>query len=175
MTIFLPPACCRSRRPAVVPWGRPPPASLPPRTSRRLRTWCCSPTGTTEVGLLNGTPYRIDVPEGWNHSLVVFYHGYAEHPTFHIADRVIGQQQPFLDRHFAIAQSAYSQTGWALQQAYPETETLRRYFAKAYDAPHDTYAVGLSMGGLLVSITLELNPKPYLGGLDVCGSVGPYL
>jgi hypothetical protein len=133
-----------------------------------------SPTGTTEVGLLNGTPYRIDVPEGWNHSLVIFYHGYAEHPTsFNIADRVIDQQQVFLDRHFAIAQSAYSQTGWALQQAFPETETLRRYFAKAYDAPQDTYAVGLSMGGLLVSITLELNPKPYLGGLDVCGSVGP--
>jgi hypothetical protein len=130
--------------------------------------------GTTEVGMIDGTPYRIDVPEGWNHELVVFYHGYAEHPvSFHIGDHVIGEQQPFLDRHFAIAQSAYSQTGWALEEAYPETEALRRYFSKAYGAPRETYAVGFSMGGLLVSITLELNAKPYIGGVDFCGSVGP--
>ena len=126
-----------------------------------------SPVGTTEVGILNGAPYRIDVPDGWNHSLVVFYHGYAEQPvTFHLAERVISQQQPFLDRHYAILQSAYSQTGWALQQAYPETESLRRYFSKKYGAPHETYVAGLSMGGELVSITLELNPKPYVGGLE---------
>jgi hypothetical protein len=130
--------------------------------------------GTTEVGTIDGTPYRIDVPDGWNHELIVFYHGYAEHPlSFHIADHVIAPQQPFLDRHFAIAQSAYSQTGWALKEAYPETEALRRYFSKAYGAPRETYAVGFSMGGLLVSITLELNAKPYAGGLDFCGAVGP--
>jgi hypothetical protein len=29
------------------------------------------------------------------------------------------------------------------------------------------------MGGALVMVTLELNPKPYLGGLDLCGAVGP--
>ena len=29
------------------------------------------------------------------------------------------------------------------------------------------------MGGELVSVTMELNPKPYMGGLDLCGSVGP--
>jgi hypothetical protein len=133
-----------------------------------------SPTGTTEVGLLNSVPYRIDIPEGWNHLLVVFYHGYAEEPvTFHLGERVIPQQQPFLDRHYAVLQSAYSQTGWALEQAYPETEALRRYFTKKYGAPHETYAAGLSMGGELVAVTLEINARPYTGGLDLCGSVGP--
>jgi hypothetical protein len=29
------------------------------------------------------------------------------------------------------------------------------------------------MGGALVMVTLELNPKPYIGGLDLCGAVGP--
>ena len=29
------------------------------------------------------------------------------------------------------------------------------------------------MGGALVVAALELNPKPYVGGLDLCGSVGP--
>jgi hypothetical protein len=133
-----------------------------------------SPSGITEVGLLDGAAYRIDVPAQWNHSLVVFYHGYALHPvTFHIAARLESRQMPFFDRHYAVIQSAYSRTGWALQQAYPETESLRRYFSRQYGQPNATYVVGRSMGGDLVAITLELNAKPYLGGLDLCGAVGP--
>jgi hypothetical protein len=133
-----------------------------------------SPSGLTEVGMLSGAQYRIDIPENWNHSLVVFYHGYALRPaTFHIAEHLSGQQLPFFERRYAVIQSAYSKTGWALQQAYPETEALRRYFVKKYGQPTNTYVAGGSMGGELVSITLELNPKPYMGGLDLCGSVGP--
>jgi hypothetical protein len=133
-----------------------------------------SPAGLTEVGLLDGAAYRIDVPTNWNHSLVVFYHGYALRPvSFHIAQRLTNQQIPFFERHYAVVQSAYSETGWALQQAYPETESLRRYFTKKYGQPLAAYVVGRSMGGDLVAITLELNPKPYLGGLDLCGAVGP--
>ena len=130
--------------------------------------------GTIETGLLEGAPYRIDIPTQWNHSLVVFYHGYAEDPyEFRTVERLAGQQQPFFDRGYAVIQSGYSQAGWALPQAYPETEALRRYFIHKYGPPRETYAAGASMGGELVSITMELNPRPYLGGLDLCGSVGP--
>lgn len=133
-----------------------------------------SPLGLTEVGSLAGAAYRIDIPNDWNHNLVVYYHGYAQQPvTFHIAERLTGQQQPLFERHYAIVQSAYSQTGWALPQAYPETEVLRQYFIKRFGAPRETYAVGSSMGGALVMVTLEINPKPYVGGLDLCGAVGP--
>lgn len=131
-------------------------------------------TGATEVGILAGAEYRIDVPHGWNGSLIVYFHGYAEHgTTFHITQRLHPDLEALTERHYAVAQSAYSEGGWALQQAYPETEALRRYFAKTYGNPKETYAVGGSMGGALVMITLELNPKPYLGGLDLCGAVGP--
>jgi hypothetical protein len=141
-----------------------------PIDAQVLRT----PAGLTEVGTLDGAPYRIDVPANWNHSLVVFYHGYALRPTtFHIAARLDGQPRPFYDRHYAVIQSAYSRAGWALEQAYPETESLRRYFLKTYGQPAETYVTGSSMGGELVAITLEINPKPYLGGLNLCGSVGP--
>jgi pimeloyl-ACP methyl ester carboxylesterase len=124
--------------------------------------------------MLNGASYRIDVPNDWNHKLVVYYHGYAQQPvTFHIAQRLTGHQQPLFERHYAVVQSAYSQTGWALPQAYPETEALRQYFGKRFGTPGETYVVGSSMGGALVMVTLELNPKPYIGGLDLCGAVGP--
>lgn len=150
-------------------------AALPPSGSSHKEppVQLRSAAGLTEVGILDGAPYRIDIPADWNHSLVVYYHGYAVHPvSFHIAHRLTGQQAPLFDRHFAVAESAYSQTGWALQQAYPETESLRRYFTKKFGQPHETYVAGGSMGGALVMVTLELNPKPYLGGLDLCGSVG---
>ena len=133
-----------------------------------------SPEGLTEVGTLDGARYRIDIPNDWNHSLVVYYHGYAQQPvTFHIAERLSGLQQPIFERHYAVIESAYSQTGWALPQAYPETEALRQYFVKRFGVPRETYVAGASMGGALVMVTLELNPKPYIGGLDLCGAVGP--
>lgn len=155
---------------AITPAGSNRHASAPDTPPTQLR----SSAGITEVGILDGAPYRIDIPAEWNHSLVVYYHGYAQHPvTFHIGAPLTGQRAPLLERHYAIAESAYSQTGWALAQAYPETEALRRYFVKRFGQPRETYVAGGSMGGALVMVTLELNPKPYLGGLDLCGSVGP--
>ena len=133
-----------------------------------------NPAGTTEVGVLQGAEYRIDVPGDWNGSLVVWYHGYAEHGTsFHIGERVPPDLENFLSRRFAVVQSAYSEGGWAVQQAYPETEALRHYFDRKYGHPKETYVAGGSMGGALVMIALELNPRPYVGGLDLCGAVGP--
>ncbi len=133
-----------------------------------------SSAGTTEVGVLLGAEYRIDVPPGWNGSLVVWYHGYSEHgASFHIAEHLPPDLEGFLARRFAVAESAYSEPGWALQQAYPETEALRRYFDRKYGHPKETFAAGASMGGALVMVTLELNAKPYAGGLDLCGAVGP--
>lgn len=130
--------------------------------------------GTTEVGVLDGAEYRIDVPRDWNGSLVVWYHGYAEHgTTFHLTEHLPPDRQIYLDRGYAVLESAYSEGGWALQQAYPETEALRRYFDRKYGHPKETFVAGVSMGGALVMVTLELNPKPYLGGLDLCGAVGP--
>ena len=124
-----------------------------------------SPAGITEVGLLNGAAYRIDIPMHWNHSLVVFYHGYALQPiSFHIAARLTGQEQPFFERHYAVIQSAFSRTGWALEQAYPETDALRRYFIKKYGQPSETYVAGGSMGGSWSQSRWRSIPSPTLAG-----------
>ena len=134
-----------------------------------------TPAGITEVGVLTGAEYRIDIPSNWNHGLVVFYHGYSERPFRYRLDGSIGlQAEPMLRRGYAVIQSGYSQTGWALQVAYPETEILRKYFVKKYGQPRETFAAGGSMGGALVMVTMELNGKnTYNGGLNLCGAVGP--
>ena len=139
--------------------------------------------GTTEVGTLGGVPYRIDVPANWNHGLVMYFHGYSEGLyTFKATGPLSEQTAPLFERGYAIAQSGYSVSGWALAEAYPESELLRLYFLKRYGQPAagkaaaktlETIAAGASMGGALVVAELELNPKPYSGGLDLCGSIGP--
>lgn len=140
-------------------------------------------TGTTEVGTLGGVAYRIDIPVNWNHALVMYFHGYAEGPTtYRVTGGLNEQTGPIFERGYAIAQSAYSASGWALAEAFPETETLRQYFLKRYGQPAEgkaaaktmeTIVAGGSMGGALVVAELELNPKVYSGGLDLCGSIGP--
>ncbi|MDP9038649.1 MAG: alpha/beta hydrolase [Acidobacteriota bacterium] len=130
--------------------------------------------GTVEVGTLGGVPYRIDVPAEWNHSLVVFFHGYSETPTvFRTTGGINEVTGPVLERGFAIVQSAYSLPGWALAEGVPESEALRQYFVKRYGKVTDTIAAGVSMGGAMVMVTIEQNPKPYAGALDLCGAVGP--
>jgi pimeloyl-ACP methyl ester carboxylesterase len=77
-------------------------------------------------------------------------------------------------RGYAVIQSGYSESGWALQAGYTDTENLRRYFVKKYGNPRETYAAGGSMGGALTMITMELNNKNvYTGALNLCGAVGP--
>jgi hypothetical protein len=148
-----------------------------------------TPAGLTEVGTLDAVPYRIDIPAAWfndpHRALVVYFHGYSEGPfTYRVTGPLTEQTQPLFDRGYAVIQSGFSTSGWALAEAYPETEQLRQFFVKKYVQPTlgkkekkekeiETIVAGGSMGGALVVATLELNPRPYAGGLNLCGSVGP--
>ncbi|AFL86786.1 hypothetical protein Terro_0442 [Terriglobus roseus DSM 18391] len=137
-----------------------------------------SSAGTVEVGVLGRAEYRIDVPANWNRGLVVFFHGYSESPFRFRLDSSIGAQpNEMFKRGFAVIQSGYSETGWALQAGYADTEVLRRYFIKKYGQPRESYAAGGSMGGALTMISMELNGDgkkfTYTAGLDLCGAVGP--
>lgn len=72
---------------------------------------------STEIGTLEGTAYRIDIPERWNHGLVVFYHGYSPTPvTFGRDEPISPMFDGMLARGFAVIQSAYSATGWAVEE-----------------------------------------------------------
>ncbi|HLJ77083.1 MAG TPA: hypothetical protein VKT75_06705, partial [Acidobacteriaceae bacterium] len=81
----------------------------------------------TETGTVNGASYRIDVPQNWNHGLVLYFHGYMQRPQVfdpkYPPSRVL---QEILNRGYAVARSGYSAGGWAMPQAASETEALRR-------------------------------------------------
>ncbi len=121
---------------------------------------------------LDGVAYRIDIPDHWNRELVVFYHGYAIDPVTFPA-QLSPMFEPFLQRHYAVLQSAYSQTGWAVEQGYADTEKLRQYFEKKYGKPKRAFVSGMSMGGTLTVMTIEKKPDIYAGALSLCGALEP--
>jgi len=131
-------------------------------------------TAVIETGTHDGAAFRIDVPAQWNHSLVVYFHGYSTTPVELPADKpLFAYLQPMLDRRYAVIQSGYSRTGWALEQAGPETENLRRYFVAKYGVPREVFITGLSMGGALTAMTIESQPKIFAGALSLCGAIAP--
>jgi pimeloyl-ACP methyl ester carboxylesterase len=128
----------------------------------------------TDIGMHEGVAYRIDIPSGWNHSLVVFFHGYAIEPIkFPPTQPASPLSAPLLERGYAVMQSAYSATGWALEQASADTEHLREHFVAKYGKPKQVLALGMSMGGALSVLALEGKPDAYAGGLSLCGAVEP--
>ena len=127
---------------------------------------------TVETGTLDSAAYRIDIPASWNHGLVVYFHGYAVTPVQLPAREPIAPQlRQFLDRGYAVAQSAYSSTGWAVEQAIADGERLRAQFGAKHGKPRETYVAGMSMGGTLTVMSLESAPDTYAGGLSLCGAI----
>lgn len=127
---------------------------------------------TTIVGTTAGASWRIDMPAHWNHKLVVYYHGYSQQPVTYKQTPPNGFERQFLGRGFALIQSGYSHTGYAVQYALPETEALREMFVARYGQPAETYVIGHSMGGELTMATIEQAPYTYTGALALCGLLG---
>lgn len=134
-----------------------------------------------DTGRIDGSMYRIVIPENWNHNLVLYAHGYMPPGTpstpqiFH-NPRYDQRLQPFLERGFAVARSAYSKTGWALVEGVDDTETLRKYFIESYGTPDTCFITGHSMGGGITLATVENLGQHYQGALPLCPLAGrPYL
>jgi pimeloyl-ACP methyl ester carboxylesterase len=133
-----------------------------------------STTATTEVGVLEGAAYRVDIPANWNHGLVVFFHGYAVDPvTFDKDERLSPMFDAVKSSGYALIQSAYSQTGWAVEQGSADSERLRQWFIAKHGKLTRTFAMGMSMGGTLVVMALETKPEAYDGALSLCGAIEP--
>ena len=80
----------------------------------------------TELGEINHAKFRIDVPDNWNHGLVVYCHGYSAEPGAFTNKELPKALAVFVKAGYALVQSGYSQGGWAVEQAIPETEALRQ-------------------------------------------------
>jgi pimeloyl-ACP methyl ester carboxylesterase len=123
-----------------------------------------------------GSTYEIDVPAGWNRSLVIYAHGLvqADAPilTPSLQPRYAELRAAMLANGYAVAASSYSSNGWALADAVRRTHQLSGLFTSKVEAPRRTYLMGASLGALVAVKLAEAHPGQYDGALAMCGPLG---
>ena len=137
-----------------------------------------SPRGTAAAwhqvtGRIAGAPYQIDLPVRWNHTLIIWSHGYEPGPYPPRVDDIEPVTRGWLLANgYAIAGSGFSSTGWAVADAYRDQAALLGLFTDRYGKPRLTIAVGESLGGLISAGLIERFPGRFSGALPMCAPLG---
>ncbi len=125
----------------------------------------------TKGTLPGGATYIISLPSIWNGTLLLYSHGYVSqgslNPAQDVGDPLTGAA--LLQQGYALAGSSYSQTGWALEQAFHDQIALLDYFDANCGQPTRTIAWGHSLGGIITAGLVQLFPDRFAGALPMCG------
>ncbi|WP_242906280.1 alpha/beta hydrolase-fold protein [Actinomadura terrae] len=133
---------------------------------------------TVRTGSLDGVPYRVEVPDHWNGTLLLWSHGaYSlEAPapseielTNHPATR-----KWLLDHGYALAASKLrTPRGWGVvESGLKDQIDLLDWFTANVGKPKRTISAGASAGGLTAVLLAERNPGRFAGVASLCGVVG---
>ncbi|MEV4476175.1 alpha/beta hydrolase [Nonomuraea sp. NPDC049504] len=126
----------------------------------------------------SGATYAIEVPRGWNGTVLTFTPGYGQGAgPDHLPADLGGDaaSRAWLLAHgYALAGSRPYGDGWAVEETLKASaDTLATFAEKAGD-PAITLAWGASMGGAIAAGLAELRPDLIDGALPYCASVaGP--
>ena len=125
----------------------------------------------TLAGSIGAAAYDIQVPAEWNGTLFLYSHGYvAPGGTNRAQAAPTGDARTWLlGRHYAIAGSAYSSTGWALEDAFKDQIALLDFFAARVGKPQRVIAWGTSLGGIVTAGLVQLHPDRFAAALPLCG------
>jgi hypothetical protein len=125
----------------------------------------------TFSGVLDGAAYRVEVPASWNGTLFLYSHGYvapgSANPASAAPDSGIGDWM--LGQGFALAASAYSSTGWAIEDALHDQAALLDWFGSHVGEPMRVIAWGGSLGGIITAGLVQEFPDRFAGALPLCG------
>jgi hypothetical protein len=128
----------------------------------------------TYTGAINGADYRVETPERWNGTLILFSHGYVPAgipfpPGIPLANRVETEQW-LLDHGCALAGSDFQgRTGMVIEDAPADNLALLDWFDTTVGRPRHTIASGFSMGGSIATRLAERYPHRIDGVLAVSG------
>jgi len=131
------------------------------------------PGATASWGVLTGAGFRVEVPDNWNGSLVVWAHGFRgtgleltvdNHPL----------RALLIPLGFAWAASSYSRNDYDISSAVQATVALVQHFNALVGQPDRVYMTGASLGGHVTAVSIEQYPHVYDAALPICGVLGDY-
>ncbi|TWP52687.1 alpha/beta hydrolase [Lentzea tibetensis] len=129
----------------------------------------------TYTGAIDGANYRVEVPDRWNGTLVLFSHGYVPPEDgipggIWVANRAETAAW-LLDHGYALAASDYrGRTGWAVEPALHDQVALLDWFTRTVGKPRRTVLNGMSMGGGIAVQLAERHPHRFDGVLTTCAA-----
>jgi hypothetical protein len=133
-------------------------------------------------GSIKGAAFRILMPTRWNGTLLLYSHGYRfaqpAPPSFDppATDAIPAPgddaAQRLLQQGYALAGSAASSNGWAVNEGVQAAEDLYRYVADTIGRPRRTYLWGDSLGGLVSQVLAEKGEPWVSGAAPLCGVLG---
>lgn len=141
-------------------------------TTTKAPDFVALPSAKAYFGKLGTTVYRIEIPDSWNGDLVMWAHGYAGDATqLSVSSPPDTLRQIFITQGYAWAASSYTENGYDPGIGADDTLALKQFFANKYGDPKHTYLVGESMGGNVITLSLEHLANQYDGALSMCGAV----
>ena len=124
-------------------------------------------------GIQNGAGYRIEVPQNWNHRLVMWAHGFRGSGLELTVDN--HPLRAFLAANgYAWAASSYSRNEYDVEAGVKDTHALTQRFNGIVGKPELTYLTGASMGGHVTGAAIEQYPQAYDGAMPICGVLGDH-
>ncbi|MFI9175502.1 alpha/beta hydrolase family protein [Streptomyces lincolnensis] len=125
-----------------------------------------------EGRLPSGATYAMDVPAGWNGTVLLFSHGYNPGPANPAQNAPAeATKSLLLKQGYALIGSSYATTGWAVTDAVPDQLATLAAFTGRFGAASRTIAWGQSYGGLVTTAIAERHPERIDGSISLCGLV----
>src|SRR5918998_4748916 len=136
----------------------------------------------THTGVLDGAKYRVEVPQKWNGTLVLYSHGYFPQgfPDFGVAltnrppDRSETERW-LLEHGYAMAASQYQDDGigYQIHNALRDQIALLDWFDANVGKPQRTVAIGQSLGAAITDLLVERNAHGFDGAATMCSGHDP--
>lgn len=129
----------------------------------------------SHTGAIDGTAFRVEVPENWNGTLLLYSHGYIP-PEFDFGGIPLSHRPDserwLLEHGYALAGSEYEgRVGFALKEAIRDQVAVLDWFAQNVGEPKRTYGNGFSMGGGIAVRLAERYPHRFDGVLATGASL----
>ena len=133
---------------------------------------------TARFGLLDGAAYRIELPDDWNGTLILWAHGFSglnEAGTGFDPVLRFGQLETvrlLVASGFAWASSTYQANGYVPAVGVDDLLEVKDLFVAEFGEPDRVYVGGGSMGGATAQLMAQEFPHEIDGALGLCGALG---